>query len=302
VQRSIASLPVLGCGALLFSGWANDGALPGVFAAVGIGVIGLLFAEVRRRGEAIAAQERAARDWDRERANLIEQGRADVQRCLDESHRRSAEVNDRLLRRVGGDLHDGPAQLISLALLRLDSLHPEGGAQRGRAALDDYERIRGALEEALAEVRGISAGLTLPELGCVSPGDALRLAARNHERRTATVVACHVSELPQDVSAPIKSCLYRFTQEALNNAYRHAGGRGQTVRANCRGSTIEVEVIDAGPGFEPDNKVLGSHLGLLGMRERVLSLGGTLDIVSRPGAGTRLTTRFDVADCSSGGR
>jgi len=296
---TVASLPVLGCGVLLFPGWARDGTLQVVVAAFGIGVIGLLFALVRRRGEAIAAQERAARGWDGERARLIEQGRADVQRCTEESHRRSAELNDRLLRRIGGDLHDGPAQLISLALLRLDSLHPESGAHRGGAPLEDYERIRGALEEALAEVRGISAGLTLPELGCVSPGDALRLAARNHERRTATVVACHVSELPQDVSAPVKSCLYRFAQEALNNAYRHAGGRGQTVRANCRGGTIEVEVIDAGPGFEPANKVLGSHLGLLGMRERVVSLGGTLDIVSAPGAGTRLTTRFNVAACSS---
>jgi signal transduction histidine kinase len=61
-----------------------------------------------------------------------------------------------------------------------------------------------------------------------------------------------------------------------------------------------VEVADAGPGFEPGNEIAGNHLGLLGMRERVAALGGTLEIVSRPGAGTRLTTRFKMPECGAG--
>jgi signal transduction histidine kinase len=145
----------------------------------------------------------------------------------------------------------------------------------------------------------MSAGLTLPELNCVSPSDAIRLAVRNHERRTATSVRCEVDGLPHDVPAPIKSCLYRFAQEALNNAFRHAGGSGQEVRGKYRGNTLEVEVADAGPGFEPGSEIAGNRLGLLGMRERVASLGGTLEIKSRPGSGTRLTTRFDVPECGA---
>ena len=107
----------------------------------------------------------------------------------------------------------------------------------------------------------MAAGLTLPELSGVSPSDALCLAVRNHERRTATTVSCEVEGLPHDVPAPIKSCLYRFAQEALNNAYRHAGGHGQTVRGRYRGNTIEVEVADAGPGFEPGKCAVGNRLG-----------------------------------------
>jgi len=299
-QFAIAALLALGCGVLLLDGWVSIKALQVPLALVGTGAGALLFALVGDASETIAAQQRAARSWDAERVRLIAEKDAEVRRCIDESHRRSAEINDRVMRRVGVDLHDGPAQLISLALLRLDTLHPERAGQNCSAAVDDFERIQGALKDALAEIRGISSGLTLPELGCVSPEDALRLAVRNHERRTATTVACDVEGLPRDVAPPVKSCLYRFAQEALNNAYRHAGGRGQMVRANCSGNTIEVEVVDSGPGFEPDNKVLGSHLGLVGMRERVASLGGTLEIVSRPGAGTRLTTRFKMADCASG--
>jgi signal transduction histidine kinase len=180
--------------------------------------------------------------------------------------------------------------------LRLDSLRPDTTRPNGGASIDDFERIRGALREALAEIRSMSAGLTLPELSGVSASDALRLAVRNHERRTATSVACDVEGLPQHLPASIKSCLYRFAQEALNNAYRHANGRGQAVRGRRFGNTIEVEVADAGPGFEPDGKMVGSHLGLLGMRERVASLGGTLEIKSRPGSGTRLTTRFEISE------
>ena len=188
------------------------------------------------------------------------------------------EINDLVLRRVGVELHDGPAQLISLALLRLDGLQPERAVPNGHTPCSDLERIRGALQEALAEIRCMAAGLTLPELDRVPPADVLRLAVRGHERRTATSVACEMDGLPEQLPAAIKSCLYRFAQEALNNAYRHAGGRGQTVCARYRRGIIEVEVADAGPGFEPGSGNVGGRLGLLGMRERVTSLGGTLEI------------------------
>ena len=298
-QFTIVALVALACGVVLSAGWVRGGVPQAAVAVVELAMVGLLLAIVGRGSEEIAANRRAARDLHGERAHLLEQN-ADLRRQIDESHRRSVEINDKVLRRVGVELHDGPAQLISLALLRLDGLRPEGTAPNGDAALDDFERIRGALQEALAEIRSMSAGLTLPELSCVSPGDVLRLAVRNHERRTATSVTCDVDGLPHHVSSPIKSCLYRFAQEALNNAYRHAGGRGQVVRGKCRGNTLEVEVADAGPGFEQDNTIVGSHLGLLGMRERVASLGGTLEIRSRPGWGTRLTTRFEMAESGGG--
>ena len=295
VERfAIAALVALAGGLAFFSGWPAGGASRAVVAAVELGMAALLVAIVGQASAEIDSNRRAARDRDGERAQLIEQN-AELRRQIEESHRRAVEINDGVLRRVGVELHDGPAQLISLALLRLDGLDPRR-APNGDAPLKDYERIRGALQEALAEIRCISAGLTLPELSCVSPSDALRLAVRNHERRTATSVSCDVDALPHDVPAPIKSCLYRFAQEALNNAYRHAGGHGQTVRGTCSGNTIEVEVADAGPGFEPGNEIVGNRLGLLGMRERVASLGGTLEISSGPGSGTRLTTRFEMAE------
>jgi signal transduction histidine kinase len=302
-QFAIVALLALSCGILLSSGRLGGLAPRVALSVVELALVAFLVAIVAEASREIASHRRAASSGA---AQLVEQN-AELRRQIEESHGRALEINDKVLRRVGVELHDGPAQLICLALLRLDSLDPER-AQRCDAAPDarervrgDYERIRSALQEALAEIRCMAAGLTLPELSAVSPSDALRLAVRNHERRTATSVACEVEGLPQEVPAPIKSCLYRFAQEALNNAYRHAGGNGQTVRGKCCGDTIEVEVADAGPGFEPGNAIVGNRIGLLGMRERVASLGGTLEIVSGPDCGTRLTTRFEMPRYANGG-
>jgi signal transduction histidine kinase len=81
--------------------------------------------------------------------------------------------------------------------------------------------------------------------------------------------------------------LYRVIQEALSNAYRHASGVDQQVRVLCAGDTLHIEVADGGPGFvgePPGNGV--EHLGVIGMRERVESLGGQFRINSVPGQGT----------------
>jgi signal transduction histidine kinase len=280
-------------------GWTFGGGAPQA-PAVQIGLVALLLAALACTGEESAVTRSVSHDWQ-ERARLAAQN-AELRRQIDDSQRRLVEINDLVLRRVGVELHDGPAQLISFALLRLDGLQPERKSSPDEHTIPcDLERIRGALQEALAEIRCMAAGLTLPDLSRVLPADVLRLAARNHERRTATSVVCDIEGLPAQLPGAIKSCLYRFVQEALNNAYRHAVGCGQAVRASYRRGTLEVEVADAGPGFAPGSENVGDRLGLLGMRERVTSLGGTLEVESRPGVGTRLTARFKVADSGSQG-
>lgn len=292
------ALAALACSALISPGWAAVGGVPHT-PVVHIGLVALLLAALVPSGEGRVAMRRPAREPEDERAQLIEQI-AELRRQIDESQRRLVEINDLVLRRVGVELHDGPAQLISFALLRLDDLQPQGAPTSGHTPPSDLERVRGALQDALGEIRSMAAGLMLPELTGVPPADVLHLAVRSHERRTATSVAYEAEGLPEQLPAAIKSCLYRFTQEALNNAYRHAGGRGQAVRARCQHDTIEVEVADAGPGFEPGSESVGGRLGLQGMRERVTSLGGTLEIESRPGVGTRLTARFKLPGNGAG--
>ena len=268
-----------------------------IVALVTLAMLSILFGIVRNGSQTIAAQERALRDRIAELSGLLSQNKS-LHNRIDEIHRRSVETNDLVLRRIGLELHDGPAQLISLALLRLDALRPATKNRAGEVPMDDFERIRSALVDSLSEIRNMSAGLTLPELDNVSPAEALALAARIHERRTGTTVKYELNGLPPHLSNALKACLYRFAQEALNNAFRHGGGKGQTVQGSYQDGVLAVEVSDAGPGFEPDDdkRMNENRLGLTGMRDRVASLGGSLEIESRPRQGTRLTARFKVVD------
>jgi signal transduction histidine kinase len=97
------------------------------------------------------------------------------------------------------------------------------------------------------------------------------------------------SFIPDEVSLPVKITIYRLVQESLHNAYRHAGGLGQKVSVTCLNSQITIEVSDRGPGFNQEHSGRwDEHLGLVGMRERVESLGGNFRVESVIGEGTRV--------------
>ena len=249
---------------------------------------------------------------------------AELSSRVQKASRRTAIVNEKLLRRVGADLHDGPAQLLSLALLRLDALQPaSGGAERrpeaaaeavvagadasravvpgeppGAAAgvRHDIEMIRRSLNDAMREIRAISSGLALPELGRASLDRVVQMAVRAHERKTETRVAIDIDALARPVPDELKTCVYRFVQEGLNNAFHHAAGMGQRVALKLAAADrVTISVEDDGPGLEGNAVPRGSSgLGLPGMRDRIESLGGTMRLSAGSGGGTCLTARFDL--------
>jgi signal transduction histidine kinase len=187
-------------------------------------------------------------------------------------------LNERFLRRISADLHDGPAQLLALASLRLG----EGtGNDPGEVA-----RIRSTLDEAMQEIRDICRGLTLPKIDAMDFNEILRAAVQAHENATDTRVELVAPrEVPVLTNAQ-KICIFRFVQEGLSNAYRHAGGVGQKIVGEVSGANVTVEVSDAGSGFDVDS-IRDEGLGLAGLRERVESLGGDFNAESSA-SGTRL--------------
>ena len=169
----------------------------------------------------------------------------ELRQRLESVSRRAAEDAELQLRRLGADLHDGPAQLVALALLKLDLL-PEDGAENP----GERQMIRSVLEDAMSEIRDISAGLALPAIGKLSLAQALIVVATEHERRTSTRVSVEFPTRSIDLPHTIKLCLCRFVQEGLSNAFKHAGGVGQTVSASWTDTMMEVAVGDAGPGVK----------------------------------------------------
>jgi signal transduction histidine kinase len=222
----------------------------------------------------------------------------ELRKDIANANRRASESSERFLRRVSAELHDGPVQLIGLALLRLDGINAATPKDAPRAA-ETLEIIRGVLKDALSEIRGLSNGLALPELESLSFEDALDLAISNHERRSGKAVAVSFPEKLPVIPASIKTCAYRFVQEGLNNAFRHADGAEQRVAVSWDGVMLGIEVSDKGPGISATGQSScgrGSGIGLTGMRDRIESLGGTMVIVAAPGQGTKLQASFSLSE------
>lgn len=207
---------------------------------------------------------------------------------------RFAAMNDQTLRRIGADLHDGPAQLLGFAALRLDALRKAAGPEAG-PAVDEVAR---AIKDAIAEVRTISRGLSLPDIDRRSLADLVRGLAEAHKTRTGAEVAVECDITPGiDLPEAVRICLYRFVQEGLNNGWRHAEGKGQEVRLTLTGDALTLVVADRGPGFTappPGAGADGTTLGLAGLADRVESLGGQFMARNRPGGGAELVMSLDL--------
>ena len=270
-----------------------------IYSWVVVGGLGALmiaaFQGVFQRAEnTIISQQAVLENRVEDLASTLEQD-SQLREAIAVAGKRRAEADERFLRRVGADLHDGPAQLIGLALLRLDVLRSH--IKHNARAAGEERNIRESLVDALSDIRNISSGLALPELETMTIEDSVFLAVRNHERRTGTSVQLTMNEMPDFSNLAAKTCIYRFVQEGLNNAYRHAGGKQQVASLEFDGDDAIVIVKDGGAGGVDLGK-LAKHegLGLKGLRDRIESLGGRLEIDSKPGRGTKLVMQLNVGD------
>jgi signal transduction histidine kinase len=212
---------------------------------------------------------------------------------IDEANKRASESNERFLRRVGAELHDGPVQLIGLALLRLDGIRNVAESQDKERGGQTLEIIRGALKDALSEIRGLSRGLALPELETLTLAETVDLVITNHELRSGKQVEVGFPASLPDIPLSIKTCVYRFVQEGLNNAFRHADGLGQRVDLSWDGHELTVIVSDQGTGFSMDGQLPDKGgIGLMGLRDRVEALGGAMVIKTSGLQGTQLQASF----------
>jgi signal transduction histidine kinase len=253
-----------------------------ITALITLGMMGALFSIVADGNKTIDQQRAALTQRISQLSELLRQNRS-LRGRVERAARNATEDNERLMRRIGYDLHDGIAQLIGLALLRLDRVQ---GAKQDR---DNLSKIQKALKDALTDIRNVCRGLLLPEVQNLTLREALLFMVRHHERRTGTAVTCNISDLPEDAPQFVKISLCRFVQEGLNNAFKHAGGKGQRVCASCDGEAITVEVADEGPGMSiPNRNTHDVRLGLIGLSDRIESIGGTMTVDSAPGLGTRL--------------
>lgn len=215
-----------------------------------------------------------------------------LRRRVSEAAQRSTAQSERIMQRIGQDLHDGVAQHLSLASLRLEAA--------GLGQSKDAEIVRSSLDNAMKELRGISRGLALPDLAKNSLAECATQAVREHNNGSGSG-AQFVNLANGEVQAnyATKLCVYRFLQEALSNAARHANARTVSAKLNLVDDWIEVLVSDDGCGFVPD-AAMGVRddggQGLISLGDRAATLGGTFSITSKPGEGTNACLRLPIVE------
>jgi signal transduction histidine kinase len=251
---------------------------------------------VNRASSTIFNQQNELEEKVAQLGELLKQNQL-LHRRIQHAAARTTALNEQFLRRISTDLHDGPAQDLALALLRIDPLAEAvmdipGVGVKGKMISDDFQTIQNSLESAITDIRAISSGLRLPELEHMKPTEVVKRAVHDYKRKTDLEVSTEIDLLPESATMPVKITLYRVLQESLANGCRHAEGADQTVKVWSVDGRIQVEISDSGPGFDPESVAESDQLGLAGMREQVEVLGGNFSVRSSPGEGTLIRAMF----------
>ena len=186
-------------------------------------------------------------------------------------------------RRLARDLHDGIGQTLTALKHRLVQLG-DGLPADAREKLDAAVALCG---EALEDTRTLSRLLRPPILDDLGLEPALRALARSLGESSGMQIDVDVGPLPE-LEGDVQTLLFRVAQEALNNAAKHAQASDVLLRLVATGGFLQLQVVDDGIGCDPSRMLASGGSGLGGMRERLRLYGGSLELHSAQGEGTRL--------------
>lgn len=236
------------------------------------------------------ADQVAARTRDLE-AEVVVRRQAE-QRAADHAARLQA-LSSRLLRvqederrALAQELHDQVGQLLTGLRFQLEA------ARHGSANPALAEALT-LTDDLLRSVRALTLQLRPRMLDDLGLQPALAQLVANFRRQTGIAVELEVSLPAARFAAELEIVAYRAVQEALTNVARHSGATAAVVTVTADHAALHVEISDRGRGFDAA-AALARHdsLGLAGLEERVRLAGGAFEIVSQPGAGTRLHAEF----------
>jgi signal transduction histidine kinase len=211
----------------------------------------------------------------------------------------SAQEDER--RRLARELHDEVCQVLAALSVSL------GAALEGVTAPEARQRLAAVgvlVDRSLADLHRMIYDLRpsiLDDLGLVP---AIRWLAQEHLTRHGTVARCEFEGLDRRLAPEVETAVFRVVQEGLMNVERPAHAETVLVQAAVDGTLLTVEIEDDGVGFDPAGlgapTAQGRGLGLLGMRERVELLGGSLLVESTPGQGTRVVVSVPTGITDAG--
>lgn len=234
----------------------------------------------------VSANVRAVRDG--KGRVLCYEGRAEE--TLRSYSRQVIEAQEAERQHIARELHDQIGQVLTAIRINLQTIRNSCETEESRSLIDQG---MGIIDAALEQVRNLSFELRpslLDDLGLVA---ALRWYSDQYTQRTG-IRTRSVSALPGGqtrLREELETACFRIVQEALTNVVRHANAKNVSIDLRKLDHKIVLSIKDDGIGFKertPDGDASAIRLGLRGMRERALAVGGTLEIESAPARGTEI--------------
>ena len=248
-----------------------------------VGAIGLLLAQTTLIAGLLVQAARRRKAEEHARRSQAE---------LRSSYDRIRDLGGRLLSeqeaeraRIARELHDDISQQVALLAIDLDLLRsfsveqPNEADRLGREAVDRLESIA-------RSVHDLSHRLHPRKLTPAGLVAALGSLQREQSQPNLVTRFTH-DKVPSILPHELTLCLFRIAQEAVRNAVKHSTARAVVVHLQGDRNGLVLTITDDGQGFDMST-VWGRGLGLISMQERLDALGGTLDILSTPGGGTRV--------------
>ncbi len=198
---------------------------------------------------------------------------------------RAMKAEEQERKRIARELHDDTAQYLAALLIRLRLIRGTEDARARDAALDEF---RTEIGEALERIRRFARGLRPPALDELGLVPALESHVRGLAESVGVGIRVVADPIEDLLTQQTELALYRIAQEAISNAIRHANPENVEVRITRDGGIVILTVIDDGVGFLVDELVESNDggLGLFGMKERAIYVGGQVAIESVPDEGT----------------
>jgi signal transduction histidine kinase len=187
-------------------------------------------------------------------------------------------------RSISRELHDEIGQMLTglrLELRNLEEFHMAPGADFQK----NLAEIKDLAEKTMRAVRDLAMGLRPSMLDDLGLGPALQWQAREYSRHNGIPATVDIDGDLDNLSEDVLTCVYRVVQESLTNCARHAQAKNVRITVHGSKSGIAVTIQDDGVGFD-SGSAISRGIGLIGMKERVRELGGTVALMSQPNKGT----------------
>jgi signal transduction histidine kinase len=217
---------------------------------------------------------------------------AEAENNLRRLSRRLVQAQEIERKALSRELHDEVGQTLTALGMELGNVQAirNSDPERFRARLDDLKRLNA---EAMRAVRDLAMGLRPSMLDDLGLAPALEWQGREFSRHTGVPATVEVDGAVDGLPETPRTYIYRIVQEALTNCAKHANAHAVRVVVRGNPDRIELVVEDDGVGFRPDSPA-HSGLGLLGIKERVQELNGTVAISSALNQGTTIRVEFPV--------